>query len=128
MASVVRLSRYISNNRQLFKGAGAVRKFAGGALNDPAFMSAPGGYPEVKFKRDVNDYVGRTNDDEAYFCGRKPGTPMEGWEPMFGIVMLGMVVGMVMISMQEDNSLEVGSMLSCKFHGALPFILDLRIA
>jgi hypothetical protein len=108
MSSLLRFSRSITSSKRIFKSVGAVR-YAGAAANDPAFASAPGGYPEVKFKKDINDYVASTNDDEAYFCGRKPGTPLEGWEPMFGIVMAGMVIGMIMISMQDDKSLEVGN-------------------
>ena len=109
MSSIARISRSLCNKQFVRRTAGSVRKFGGSSAGDPTLRSAPGGYPEVKFKKDVNDYTARTNDDEAYFCGRKPGTPAEGWELMYALVMLGMGGAMIYMYNQEDTSLEVNS-------------------
>ena len=103
-----RITRDICS-KQLFRRAGALRKFGGAAAGDPSFKNAPGGYPEIKFRKDPDDYVARGNDDEAYFGGRKPGTPLEGWEYIYGAVMLILAGAMISMYNQEDTSLEVRS-------------------
>ncbi len=110
-------------SKQLLRRATAtagVRLFGGSALNDPSLQSAPGGYPELKFRKDVNDYIPRTNEDEAHFCGRKPGTPMEGWEFMYGVVMLGMLGALVGMYFQDDTTLEVSNLRDFLLCGVLP--------
>ena len=93
--------------KQLFRRAHIYRTFGGAAAGDPSFKNAPGGYPEIKFRKDPDDYVARGNDDEAYFGGRKPGTPLEGWEYIYGAVMLILAGAMISMYNQEDTSLEV---------------------
>ena len=89
----------LSSVRPVFRSP--VRKLGGHAPKNEIF-------PSFQWKPEIiMNPRARTNDDEAYFGGRKPGTPLEGWEWIYGVTMLFAVGTFVEIYRRPDESLSV---------------------
>jgi hypothetical protein len=79
----------------------SLRRFGGHAPKNEAF-------PSFEWKREVIlNPEPVTNDDKAYFGGRKPGTPLEGWEWIYGVTMLAALGILLEINLKPDESISV---------------------
>jgi hypothetical protein len=60
-------------------------------------------YPNFRFPKDKYNKKAATNEDEAHFCGRAPGTPNEGWEIIYGLTFAATFVLCLMAGINNDT-------------------------